>query len=82
MRKKILSLSVMTTTTPRTPTESETTSNRDRAQKMHVPGRRLVVVFAYHHGKTYLNSNELRPEYLYGSPATGCTDYPPLSKVT
>ena len=26
--------------------------------------------------------NELRPEYFYGSSATGYTDYPPLSKVT
>jgi hypothetical protein len=51
MRKKMLALSVIATTTPRTPTESETTFNRDRIHENECAGRRLVVVFAHHHGK-------------------------------
>jgi hypothetical protein len=58
-----LALSVVTTTTPQTPTQSETTFNRDCIQGNACAGRRLVVVFADHHRKRqqlYLFSRRLQ----------------------
>jgi hypothetical protein len=56
MRKKMLVLSVIAATTPRTPTESETTFQRACVHGNACAGRRVVVVFAPHHGKSCAKS--------------------------
>jgi hypothetical protein len=57
MRKKTLVVSVAASTTPQTPTESETTFDRDRIHGNACAGRRLGVVLD-HHGKTYSKSSD------------------------